>query len=169
MQDELRALMKRIESDPDAMPATADATLRFAALAGLGSKYLAVGTPTTMGLVDCDMHQDALITCHELLFGPLEVLRSADSSIEEAMAADIVCVSTTTAFEFDWIAEATHLNIFDAGPWSKSMQELATLAALTYLNAGTVPIGGIAHGLLSEVIRGSVSGRMGEEVTALVT
>jgi hypothetical protein len=167
MQDELRALMKSIENTPDAAVETANAELRFAARAGLGSKYLAVGTPTTLGLVNCDAEQEALIACHELLFGPLEVLRSADTSIEEAMAADIVCLPTTAIFELDWIAEATHLNIMTTGPWSEGMQQLATCTALTYLNAATAGPG-VSHGLLSEVIHGSVSGRMGEEITALV-
>lgn len=167
MQDALRAFMKAIETDPQARIDASDATLRFAALAGLGSKYLAVGTPMTLGLVNCDAEEEALVACHRLLFGPLEVLRTADVSTEEAMAADIVCLAATTEFELDWIAEATHLNIRSAGPWSEGMHKLASSAALTYLNAATAGPG-VSHGLLCDVIQGSVSGRMGEEITALV-
>lgn len=167
MQNQLRALMKSIEHAPDGLHAMDDAALRFAALAGLGSKYLAVGTPTTLGLIACEAEDEALVACHELLFGPLEVLRSSEMTNEEAMAADIVCLPTNAVFELDWIAEATHLNIRSAGSWSAGMNELASCTALTYLNAAAAA-DGVSHGLLSEVIRGSVSGRMGEEITALL-
>ena len=159
--------MKSIEANPNAALGTENATLRFAAFAGLGSKYLAVGTPMTLGVVNCDAEYQALVTCHGIIFGPLEVLRSEDTSTEEAMAADIVCLPATTEFAVDWIAEATHLNIMDTGPWSEGMQELASSTALTYLSAAAAGPHG-SHGLLTEVIRGSVSGRMGEEITALV-
>ena len=168
MRDALRTLMKAIEANPDALPAKTSGGIRFAALAGLGSKYLAVGSPASIGLVHCGAHSEGIAVCHELLFGPLEVLHDQDVGVEEAMAADIVCLPSSTEFELAWIAEATHLNILDDGHWSKGMIQLANHCRITYAAESLPTRAHKAHGLLADVVRGSVSGRMGEEFTALV-
>lgn len=159
--------MRAIEQNPGQLETGLNASLRFAALAGLGSKYLAVGTPTTMGIIDCGEHAAFLIECHSLLFGPLEILRGEELGCEEAMAADIVCLTSSSEFDLDWIAEATHLNVLDTGPWSTGMQALAQTSSLTYIDIATRGPHN-SHGLLADVIVGTVSGRMGEELTALV-
>lgn len=167
MLDQLRAAMRAVEDDPAAGTASLTPALRFAVLSGLGSKYLAVGAPSSLGIIDLDSNAEAIVVCHRLLFGELEVKRNRDMGVEEALAADIVCLPATTDFELEWIAEATHLNILDASPHSRGMAELTQHCALTYLD----PQGASrarSHGLLAEVIRGSVSGRMGEEITALL-
>ena len=151
MRDALRTLMKEIEANPDALPTRASGDIRFAALAGLGSKYLAVGSPASLGLVNCGAHSDAIAVCHELLFGPLEVLHDQDLGVEEAMAADIVCLPSSTEFELAWIAEATHLNVLDDGRWSEGMTQLANHCSITYAAASLPSKGRNAHGLLSDV------------------
>ncbi len=166
MSDPLRTLMAAIEHHPKALPPTENPVLLAAALAGLGSKYLAVGSPATLGLIGCGPYSDALIACHTLLFGTLEVQRSEDIGIEEAMAADIVCISSSTEFELAWIADATHINVLSDGTWSKGMHELATTTSLT-LSAPN-PEFPAPYGLLAEVIQGVVSGRIGEEITVLM-
>lgn len=152
--------------------------LRQAALAGLGSKYLAVGSPATLGIIACGAAAPALQACHELLFGTLQVRSSGDNlfaedaavaehSIEESLACDIVCLPTEADFAVEWIAEATHLNLVDSGPWSMGMQALLHCARFTLIGQPRHTIHKV-HGRLTDVITGSVSGRMGEEITALL-
>jgi len=169
MKDVLQNYMKAIESDPTTSQEGTPPPVEFAALAGLGSKYLAIGSPDSLGLIVGSEFTAALTTCHTQLFGPLDVIDSDVVGIECAMAADIVCLCSSTEFEMDWIAEATHLNIVDDGSWSRGMQALAQSCALTYVRAPpSTEESRPRHGLLSDVITGSVSGRMGEEITVLV-
>ncbi len=116
--------------------------------------------------------------CHRLLFGALELRTAGDNHLpaadkqrefttEEAFACDIVCLCTTQEFRAEWIAEATHLNIIDTGPWSQGMQSVALRAHVSWLGKPRHPVQ-IAHGSLHDVITGSVSGRVGEEITALL-
>ncbi len=167
MLDMLRSAMNAIERAPCVVPLGMDPKIRFAALAGLGSKYLAVGSPMSVGLIEFGGNDAELIECHRLLFGELEFLRSEDLGIEEAMAADIVCLHATAEFDPTWIADATHLNIRDSPRHSAGMTQLSEACALTYLNAQSAG-SGQAHGLLVDVICGRISGRVGEEITALV-
>lgn len=154
------------------------APMHRAALAGLGSKLLAIGAPSSLGLAECGEEATQLLECHQLLFGPLQLrcagnnaaLPSADvrlCSLEESFACDIVCLSTTTELCMDWIPEATHLNIVDTGPWSSGMQALAKEASITWTGSPRHPLNH-SHGELAEVIQGRVSGRMGEEITGLL-
>lgn len=159
--------MKEIEECSGTLPPGSDTSLHFAALAGLGSKYLAVGSPASLAVVGCGADRDSIIACHELLFGYLDILHGDQLGIEEAVAADIVCLPTSTEFDLEWIADATHLNVLDDGQWSEGMKQLARHCSVTYTGRD-LPAQGHAHGLLADVVRGSVSGRMGEEVTVLV-
>lgn len=170
---EAMAALEALQEVPDLAP-----TLHRAALAGLGSKFLAIGAPCSLGIAECGEDATALLDCHQFLFGPLEVRSAGDNSfeagakirrcsIEESLACDIVCLSTTTEFSRDWIPDATHLNIVDTGPWSSGMQALAREASMTWVGS---PRQGLdnCHGELAEVIQGKVSGRMGEELTGLL-
>lgn len=176
MHDELKSAMAAIEAlEVDlALPASH----RRAALAGLGSKFLAIGSPESIGLADCGDDAAALYACHEIQFGPLKIRAAGDNrletptdishcSIEESMACDLVCLSTTQAFAPEWIADATHLNIVDTGPWSAGMQALADNATITWVGTPRHSLRS-THGSLADVIRGKVSGRMGEEITCLL-
>lgn len=153
-------------------------TVHRAALAGLGSKFLAVGAPGSLGLAQSGADAPALLECHTLLFGPMELRCAGDNAIEsgpgirmcsmeESFACDIVCLATTTEFSRDWIPEATHLNIVDTGPWSSGMQALAREASMTWVGSPRHPLLN-SHGDLAAVIEGRVSGRMGEELTGLL-
>jgi hypothetical protein len=165
-KEELQAAMDAIEAQEASAEISVE--LRQAALAGLGSKFLAVGSPATLGLVDVGPAAGLLQACHEHMFGPLEVrCAGAPYSAEEALACDIVCLPSTAEFSLDWIADATHLNVVDQGPWSEGMKALARSASMTLVGPPRHRVER-PHGGLNDVIQGSVSGRMGEEVTVLL-
>ena len=176
MHSELEAAMSAIEArqvDP-----ALSARMTRAALAGLGSKYLALGAPSSLGLVACGPDAQALRVSHAIVFGSLSC-RSAGSNqltaegavvattFEEAFACDIVCLTTSIDFEFEWIPDATHLNIVDSGPWSSGMESLADCARITSVGTPRHSLR-TQHGGLEDVITGKVSGRVGEEVTVLL-
>jgi ornithine cyclodeaminase/alanine dehydrogenase-like protein (mu-crystallin family) len=176
MHDQLKAAMAALEGLQEQFETTP--AIHQAALAGLGSKFLAIGSPSSLGLIGCGPAAQAIDTCHEILFGALALRCAGDNelareqsvtscSIEEGLACDIVSISTTEDFSMEWIPEATHLNIVDTGPWSAGMQRLARDAHITWLGE---PRHALAkgHGSLADVIRGIVSGRMSEEITGLL-
>lgn len=146
--------------------------LAIAALAGLGSKYLAVGAPDTCGIIHCGSATEAIAECHTLLFGPLEfrvvgaeLSGSTNCSAEEAFASDLVCMPENEEFSLAWIAEATHLNVHRNVSPSDSLNTLCDFASVTELSQSSEAS---SHGKLSEVICGQVSGRVGEEITLLL-
>jgi hypothetical protein len=177
MIDELKTAMRAIESAQD-VPAGVSREHQWAALAGLGSKYLAIGSPQTIGLTNCGSAAPALYACHEILFGPLHIRIAGEHALhghsdllecseEESLACDIVCLSTGEDVSLDWIADATHLNLVDSGPWSASMQSLAARMAVTWVGKPRHGLG-LAHGSLADVITGAVSGRVAEEISCLL-
>ncbi len=177
MHDELQAAMKAIEA-LDSVPSSLSREQHWAALAGLGSKFLAIGAPETIGLLHCGGAAGAIYRCHELQFGPLKIRSAGDHALdgsadifkcssEESLACDLVCLTTTSDFSPEWIADATHLNIIDDGPWSPGMQSLAAQARLTWVGTPRHALSA-EHGPLNDVIRGSVSGRVSEEITCLL-
>ena len=167
LEQSMRAIeAAAVAGEPSPAPASSQ-QLHFAALAGLGSKYLALGTPASLGLIGDSSAAPALLAVHQLLFGPLEIRYADQLSIEEALASDIVCLPTSSEFEVQWIADATHLNLIDSGHWSAGATELLRSAQIATVGAPQRPIPN-HHGSLADVITGKVSGRMGEELTGLL-
>ena len=172
---ELAAAIKAFE---EGKPLSMSADTRWAVLAGLGSKYLAVGSPDSVGLIHCGSAAPAIAACHALLFGALEIKVSGATpppgisealscDLEEAFACDIVCLPCTTEFDMAWIAEATHLNLRYATPGpSVSARQLFQSCAVTLesQHGDALPR---EHGSLHQVIIGQVSGRMADELTLL--
>lgn len=158
---------------------TLEPNVCWAALTGLGSKYLAVGSPENIGLIDCGEAKSWIVLCHEILFGPMQVKLAGTMkqpfypeplacSVEEAFASDIVCAPWSLAFDPAWIAEATHLNLRSSGTApSAGAQTVFASASVTVQRNPKNPLQR-RHGSLDEVIRGQVSGRMADELTILL-
>jgi hypothetical protein len=177
MRDLLKEAMEAIEAAAD-VPAALTRDQHWAALAGLGSKFLAIGAPQTIGLSKCGDAASPIYACHDMLFGPLEIRSAGEQqfesglapqacSTEESLACDVVCLTTSEDFLLEWIADATHLNIVDSGSWSSGMQALATRSSVTWVGKPRHELGQ-GHGSLAQVIQGKVSGRVSDEITCLL-
>ncbi len=155
-----------------------DATLAAAVFAGLGSKYLAVGSPESIGILTTPTLALPLMAVHRLLFGddlqfrllhPCEnVANATTTDMEQVCACDILCAPSDAAIDAYWLAEATHVNLTECSLWSPGFTSLAQFASAT-LQYGSNAVVGNLHGQLADVITGTVSGRMGEEITLLLS
>ncbi|MCB9559154.1 MAG: ornithine cyclodeaminase family protein [Kofleriaceae bacterium] len=115
------------------MDATWLTAVRTGAAGAVASKFLAVGTPRSIGFVGCGVQAQVLLDAHRVLFAPRE-LRCADvrpdaaaafaaanggrvTSTEEACACDIVCTSTpgvAPVVRRAWLRRGTHVNAMGA-------------------------------------------------------
>jgi ornithine cyclodeaminase/alanine dehydrogenase len=124
------------------MDGTSLTALRTGAAAGVASKYLYEGTPTTLGLIGCGVQAHTLLGAHEVVFGKLEVLAydldpdtastfacavgGRSVSLEDAAGADVVCTATPARIPFlegDWVRPGAHVNAMGADAPGK--QEVA--------------------------------------------
>jgi hypothetical protein len=111
-----------------------------AAVGAIASRYLAVGTPRTLGLVadPSTIEEAALsVTAHSTWFKPREI-RCADlpalahgtagklASLGETLACDIVCVHTNLEVRAAQLRRGTHLNLL-AGTIDDDLRRLATV------------------------------------------
>lgn len=123
-------------------------TLACGATGAIASKFMAVGTPRSIGFVGCGPRASALLTAHRALFPAPRDVRCADvdpaqaqrfatanggrvTSIEEACACDIVCTTTpaeTPIVRASWIRRGTHLNAMGAGDPIRHELDLELLA-----------------------------------------
>jgi hypothetical protein len=105
-----------------------DASRAKAAAAAVASRYLAVGTPRSFGIVIDDPIQldEAVLAleAHRTWFSPRDI-RCTDAalaamvggrtvSIDEALAADIVCVHSATPIHAAQLRRGTHVNVLGA-------------------------------------------------------
>ena len=141
---------------------TGDFAHARAAVGAIASRYLAVGTPRTLGLIaDASTIQEAALSvvAHQTWFKPREI-RCTDpelakgtngvvASIGEALASDIVCVHTMMEVRASQLRRGTHVNVF-AGGIDDELAALATVCDETLL-------GSLAAGL--------VDGRQLDELT----
>jgi hypothetical protein len=143
-----------------------------AALGAVASRYLAVGTPRSLGLVvdsEASAAEAALsVFAHRTWFQPSD-LRCAGSftdelargiggrvtSLAEAMACDIVCVHAPIAVECKLLRRGTHVNVLTAGCTFES--DLPHIATITLEAPG-----------LAELAAGLVDGRQLDEITVFV-
>jgi alanine dehydrogenase len=150
-------------------------SLAIAAVSAVASRFLAVGTPRSIGLVGCGPRAQDHLDAHRALYAPREV-RCADldgaaadalaatnggraTSIAEACACDVVCVSRAdVTIERAWIRGGTHLNAvgatLDAALLADAKVVTADLAAEAYM-----------WGTLREVVAGLKDGRELDEIT----
>ena len=111
-----------------------------AAVGAIASRYLAVGTPRTLGLVaDASTIDDAAlsVTAHRTWFSPREI-RCADlpalatgvggtvATLAETLACDIVCVHTNIEVRAAQLRRGTHVNLL-AGTIDDELRRLATV------------------------------------------
>jgi ornithine cyclodeaminase/alanine dehydrogenase-like protein (mu-crystallin family) len=97
------------------VPALTD-DVTIAATCAIASRFLAVGTPRTIGLVGDPALGDACLEAHRAYFTLPRELRRADPSdpiaARAACAADIVCVlDGGAAIDPAWLRAGTHVNL----------------------------------------------------------
>ncbi len=159
------------EAGPPADPHDDRLPRAFAAAGAVASRYLAVGTPRTLGLVIHGGHsaEAAMLShaAHATWFTPREVrvaglgadllAHSLDGRavpLEEALACDIVCVHAPIAIAATQLRRGTHVNVLAAATLD---DELAKLASVTHEVPG---LGALAAGF--------VDGRQLDELTVFV-
>jgi hypothetical protein len=138
-----------------------------AAVGAIASRYLAVGTPRTLGLIaDTATIEEAALSvmAHRTWFAPRDI-RCADlpdlaksvagtlSSLGETLACDIVCVHTAMEVRASQLRRGTHVNLF-AGTIDDDLRRLATVCEEDR------DLGALAAGL--------VDGRQLDELTVLI-
>lgn len=130
-----------------------DARARAAAGA-VASRYLAVGTPRSFGLVIDDPAQLAAaalsLQAHRTWFAPRDIRCTSEElavavggravSLDEALAADIVCVHGAVAIRAGQLRRGTHVNVFGASTIDPAIPAMLTDEAngLPALAAGFV-------------------------------
>ncbi len=137
----------------------------LAALGAVASRYLAVGTPRTLGLVvDAATSAAAALSieAHRTWFSPPDIRCAGGDvagarpvSLKEALACDIVCVHAPTILDARDIRRGTHLNVLTAT--ATVGDELATIAVITHEWPG-----------LGDLAAGFVDGRQLDEITVFL-
>jgi hypothetical protein len=142
---------------------TGDLARARAAIGAIASRYLAVGTPRTIGLVvDPARVEDGALSleAHRTWFAPREIRSTAAlagaqvTSVADALASDIVCVHMPLAVAAVQLRRGTHVNLLAGGTLD---DELQRIAAVTDEEPG---LGALAAGL--------VDGRQLDEITVFV-
>jgi hypothetical protein len=152
-----------------ANPARANLARARAALGAVASRYLAVGTPRTFGLVaDATTLDEAALSvvAHRTWFQPrelrcaelpalAELTGGASVALGEALACDIVCVHAPIALGAAQLRRGTHVNLLC--PAATLDAELRALAAVS---DEARDLGALAAGL--------IDGRQLDELTVFV-
>lgn len=138
----------------------------LAAIGAVASRYLAVGTPRTLGLVIGSPAQlaDAQLSveAHRTWFAPRELRCAtldgtkvgelgAPATVTDALACDIVCIHVPFALEARKLRRGTHVNALAACSLD---EDLARIAAVTPEVPG-----------LGNLAAGHVDGRQLDEIT----
>ncbi len=149
----------------------------LAAIGAVASRYLAVGTPRTMGLIidDASRETGALsIEAHRTWFKPSDIrcalVEGANpgsiidgtraTSLAEALACDIVCVHAQLFLDSRDIRRGTHINVLTPGHAHGGAMigdELEKIADITHEVPG-----------LGQLAAGFVDGRQLDEITIFV-
>jgi hypothetical protein len=116
----------------------------LAALAAVASRYLAVGTPRSFGVVGDGA--DALLAAHRTWFAPRELRLQ----LPEALGADIVCITQPLTLSTTQLRRGTHVNIL----------------APVELEAGAARIVRLPD--LAQIAAGFVDGRERDEITIFI-
>ncbi|HTJ40517.1 MAG TPA: hypothetical protein VL463_00415 [Kofleriaceae bacterium] len=110
----MRATVERIERAWAAaglkqgpLPDLAD-PIALAATTAIASRFLAVGTPRTIGLVGPSELAELCLDAHRVYFSPTEVRRD---DLRATCAADIVCIVGDVTIEASWLRAGTHVNL----------------------------------------------------------
>jgi ornithine cyclodeaminase/alanine dehydrogenase-like protein (mu-crystallin family) len=82
-----------------------------AAAAAVASRFLAVGTPRSFGIVGgSDEDVELVLEAHRTWFAPRDIRRDA-----RALACDIVCVYDATPIRAGDVRRGTHVNLMGSG------------------------------------------------------
>jgi hypothetical protein len=118
-------------------PALLAALAAAAAAGAVASRFLAVGTPRSIGLIGDRMAGSLSLCAHRVWFQPADV-RCADTevaaalggravSLAEALAADIVCIHAPLAVDAARLRRGTHVNALAAVSLDDELRALATI------------------------------------------
>ena len=142
-----------------------------AALGAIASRYLAVGTPRSLGLIvggagTCEEAALSLFA-HRTWFQPTDLRCAGEgddelarsiagraTSIAEALACDIVCIHAPIILDPAQLRRGTHVNVLAPATFA---EELARVATITHEAPG-----------LAELAAGIVDGRQLDEITVFV-
>ncbi len=131
---------------------------RLAALGAVASRYLAVGTPRSFGVIGEAADAARSLAAHRTWFAPTDIRCTAATelgrtvSIDEALAADIVCVHQPIALVARQLRRGTHVNLLVPGYVLDA--ELAAIAQVSR-----------EHPDLGKLAAGIVDGRQLDEIT----
>lgn len=154
---------------PVDLPPALDALARGAA-AAISSRFLAVGTPRSIGLVGDPVVCAAALAAHRALFAPRDV-RCADSAlatalagraatVEQTFASDIVCVADPAVhIERRWLRGGSHVCLLAGSA------DPAALADAMVVVDDQADVGAAIYGTLAEITAGYKDGRQLDEVS----
>jgi hypothetical protein len=139
-----------VPASPTARPAGASPALAAAAAGAVASRFLAVGTPRSIGLVGDRAACELSLCAHRVWFRPADVrcagvddaaeLGGRAVSLEEALAADIVCIHAPLSLEAARLRRGTHVNALAEVVLDDELRALAAIvdepAGLAALAAG---------------------------------
>jgi|GEM_PF-1372086 len=151
-----------------------------AGIAAVAAKFLAVGTPRTMGLVGLRDDAPAFVATQRAYAmprelrvfdgNPVEAARVAEAvagrvaSLTEACACDIVVARGPVAIRREWVRGGTLITALDRDV----VLDPALLAAAMVYTVGPAPEGVAIVATLADVAAGLVDGRVLDEITILL-
>jgi ornithine cyclodeaminase/alanine dehydrogenase-like protein (mu-crystallin family) len=135
-----------------------------AALGAVASRFLAVGTPRSIGLIAPARIAQLALDAHRVYFKPREIRSIVEldgarvTSIAEACACDIVCVAQADlTIDAAWIRRGTHVDL-----WAGALDPaILAVAKLVVTERGDEPIWATLH----ELAGGITDGRELDEIT----
>ena len=138
---------------------TGDLTRAAAAAGAVASRYLAVSEPRSLALIGDDASAQLSLAAHSVWFSPKDLRSVGNSlgravSLDEALAADLVCAHVPLTLAVTQLRRGTHVNAL-AG--AQLDAELARLALVTHETPG-----------LGQLAAGIVDGRAFDEITIFI-
>ncbi len=155
--------------------------------AAVAAKFLAVGTPRTLGLVGAGERAPGILAAQCAYAAPRELrvyeadagradaiaqalasprLSTRTTSLREACACDIVIATGPVAIRREWIRGGTLVTVLDG---AVELDPALLAAAMVYAtDLGTTAPGLRVHASLAAVAAGLVDGRALDEITVLL-
>jgi hypothetical protein len=103
------------------LPTHADPLVHAACAGAIASRYLAVGTPRSFAVIGDARAAELSLAAHRTWFAPRDLRATCDAdgfrrvSLDEALAADIVCIHEPLAIAAGQLRRGTHVNALVAG------------------------------------------------------
>ncbi len=142
------------------LPAGSGDPAMAAAIAGaVASHFLAVSVPRSFALIGDDTNAALSLAAHAVWFAPKDIRSVGNAigrtvSLDEALAADLVCAHVPLALSASQLRRGTHVNAL-AG--ARLTDELAALARVAHETPG-----------LGQLAAGIVDGRSFDEITIFI-